>query len=77
MGQILHIRPPYYRARQIAPERWAVVHATPGQPLLMALDVDGFKDQDSAQHIADHMNIEREAAQQRLRDQDRLCGLRW
>jgi hypothetical protein len=77
MGQLLAIRPPYYRAHQIAPERWAVVHAMPGHPHLMAIDVDGFHTLAAAEHIADHMNIERDAAQQRLRDEDRLCGIRW
>ena len=83
MGALLHIRPPYYRAHRMAPGRWAVVHTLPsattanGPLALLAVDMDGFPNETTAQIEADWRNAERETDQKRLADEQRACGLRW
>ena len=83
MGQLLHIRPPYYMVHRMAPERWAVVHAIAGawhnpsgQPLV-SVDVDGFHTAAAAEAEATWMNAERDAEQQRLADERRAGAAQW
>jgi hypothetical protein len=56
----------HYRAHRLYDGRWAVVHTLPGAGSLsagqrgVAVDVDGFPDQASAEKEAAWMNAERE-----------------